>query len=158
MAEHDETGDCGECGRPLKDSRDFRTVKAERDAAVTRADGLQSQLLERTIRDAGFDPALGIVKRIAADFDGELDAEAFKTFAVAEGLTPTPVTPVEEETPDPSKELDRLQQPGDRLREISTDPTPKPELEAQIAEAEGKGDFATSRALKNQKALALMKG
>lgn len=157
MAEHDEI--CETCERPLKDSRDFKAVKAERDAAVERADGLHTQLLERTIKDAGFDPALGIVKRIAADFDGELDAEAFKTFAVAEGLTPAPVetgkTP--EEEADAAAELERLESAGDRLRNISTVPTPLPELETQISAAEAAGNFELARSLKNQKALALMK-
>jgi hypothetical protein len=154
MAEHDEV--CESCERPLKDSRDFKAMKADLAAAVTRGDDLATKLLERTITDAGFDPALGIVKRLAAEYDGELDAEAFKTFAVAEGLTPTPTAPVEQEKPDLSKELDRLQQPGDRLREISTDPNPSPPVSEQIAAAENSGDFAKSRLLKNQQAAALM--
>lgn len=158
MAEHDEN--CETCGRPLNDSRDFKAVKAERDAAVARADGLHQSLLERTIKEAGFDPALGIVKRIAADFDGELDAEAFKTFATAEGLTPAPVTTgktPEATEADAAAELERLESAGDRLRQISTEPTPLPELDAQIAKARADGDFTAERLLLNQKAAALMK-
>lgn len=142
---------CETCGRPLNESRDFKSLRTERDNLAAERDELKQKVMDRTIRDAGFDPNLGIVKRLAKEFDGELDPEAFKTFAMTEGLTPTvdtnADTPGRTET---EQQLDTLQSRGDQLRLASVQSTPEKDIRAQIAEAQAAGDWARSAALKTQ--------
>lgn len=157
MPEDTEHQNCGECGRPLKDSRDFKSLRAEADTVIAERDALKTQLLNRTIRDAGFDPEVGVVKRLAKEYEGDLDAEQFKTFAVAEGLTPKEAETTTQEPTETEQQLAHLQGPGDRLREMSTQQTPATDLDSQIVEAESSGNFALARSLKNQKAKALMR-
>lgn len=136
---------------PEPESRDFRRMRERAEAAEARADSLHQSLLSRTIKDAGFDPSLGIVQRLAKDFTGDLDADAFKAFAVAEGLTPVsteaPAAPQPTET---EQQLERLQTAGDQLRNASTSPQPAPDISAQIAKAEAEGDYDTAGLLKAQ--------
>lgn len=158
MSEHDDET-CETCGRPKNDSRDFKTVKTERDSALTEVRELKARLLDTTIREAGFDPTLGVVKRVAADFQGDLDADAFRKFAEAEGLTAIakPAAPPEEKPADVVAELEAQQSVGDRLRAGSHQlESVEKSLDERIAEATAAGDRQLSRLLKNEKAKALM--
>src|SRR5690349_8098651 len=124
MSDTSHEENCESCGRPLNESRDFKTLRKERDEIATERDDLKQRLMNRTISDAGFDPNLGIVKRLAKEYEGDLDAEAFKQFAVAEGLQPATTERTEnQEQTETEQQLERLQNPGDRLREVSTQQT-----------------------------------
>lgn len=157
----EETQDtCSECGRNLNDSRDFKNLRAERDTLASERDDLRTKLLERTIKDAGFDPTLGVVKRLAKEFDGDIGAaDAFAEFATAEGLTPTAATTTMTDTTpegetartktDVEQQLDTLHGRADQLRTASTTTQPA-DLHTQIAELEAAGKWTEAGRLKRQ--------
>lgn len=138
---------CDSCGRPLNDSRDFKSLKAEVATLREERDGLKTQVLDRAIADAGYDPQLGIVKRLAGEYSGEMTADAFRAFAEAEGLAAVAKA---EDTKDNTADLSRLQDREDALRNASTSPQPDPDLRERIRQAEETGDVRTSMALKRQ--------
>lgn len=111
-----------------QDSRDFAKMRKRAETAEADRDALRTQLLDNAITTAGFDPNLGIVKRLAKEFDGDLTADAFKAFAVAEGLAPAASTLGDEKDAttrtETEQQLDKLQGQGDRLRQLSTVPEP----------------------------------
>lgn len=144
---------CESCQRPLKDARNFAELRTERDDLKSKLETANEKLMQRTIKDAGFDPELGIVKRLAREYEGDgADVEAFKAFAVAEGLQPTATSA--ETAPgqrsDTEQQLDTLQGKGDRLREASTQQTPATDLHQEIADLEHAGKWAEAGRLKRQ--------
>ena len=133
-----------------QESRDFKRLREQKEAAEQRANELAKTLLEKTIKEAGFDPTLGVVQRLAKDYDGEFDAAAFAKFAVAEGLTPTPsesspvVTDAETQV---QQQIAAAQAPGDALRAASTAPAPPADVTTRIHEAQAAGDWDKARHL-----------
>ena len=146
---------------PVADSKNFAAMrrkvdKLEKENAVLRQRDMRSQASA-----AGFAPSKLldiVVDRFMADND-EFDLEAFTAFAGEVGLpvqgsadTTTDTTANTASDPNSvESQIGALQGVGDVLRGASTAPEVK-DLDGRIAEAEAKGDFNTSIALKSLKA------
>lgn len=148
MVDHEEQG---------QESEGMRNLRAELKAANEERTRLLAVVQERTIKDAGFDPTKGVVQRLVKDYSGEWDADAFKEFAVAEGLTPveaplpqanTEATPVAGMT---EGEQNRLATTA-RLDQIAgaNVPDTTPSLAQQLAAAEAEGNWAEHSRLNEQ--------
>lgn len=134
------------------ESRDFANLRQKNEANEARVKELETLLLKRTIKDAGFDPDTPIVGMIAEKFDGDIgDVKAFAEHATALGYSPA-----SNENGDSKKaqdDLALLQNRGDQLRDAASPAEPPDDIMSQIAEAEQAGDSQRARRLKNQAVL-----
>lgn len=150
MAENEEEQPAGE------ESRDFKRVRERAEAAEAEIVSLKTKLLARTIKEAGFDPAAGIVQMIADKFDGDIeDVDAFAEHAKALGYSGSVES---EKKDDTAEQVGILQNRSDALRDLAKPAEPAASIDEQIAEAERAGDWTASRSLKNQKVASQVRG
>lgn len=135
---------------PQTESRDFANLRQKNEANEARVKELETLLLKRTIKDAGFDPETPIVGMIAEKFVGDIgDVKAFAEHAAALGYTAAPTS----QPTETQQQVDLLQQRGDQLRDAATPAEPPSDIKSQIAEADQAGDHQRARLLKNQAVL-----
>lgn len=147
---------------------DPETDKTETSPAGLRAtiERLEAKLeaKEATIRElsfkiAGVDPTKGIGKAVAATFQGDMTPEAIIAYAKAEyEWTPPEAAKPEPEIPAATTLVERAQDGADAAVAVTTGGAAgkKPDLNAQIADAEQKGDWNRAIVLKAQKSNPLV--
>lgn len=163
--------DENEMPEEVRDSPHFaqlrkRAEAAEADAAAwkSKAGEYRGLLVTNAVELAGFKPGedgafTGVAGLLVKEFQASLGDDALPskdTFtALAEQYGVKPETaPAAASTPSAAAELQRLQAPGDALRQAATIPEPSGDLVSQIAEAEKSGDIGRSISLKQQMAYA----
>lgn len=134
VAEESDDPSEGMAPKPLRQAYN-RTVAENRK--------LKAQIMETAYEDAKLDPATGLGKAIAKEYDGEPTKEALLAYAKEEygyELAPTPENP--------QQEIIRQQQAAlDGVTVVSSPVVPLDEQEA-LAKAEAERDFDTAGAIK----------
>lgn len=144
-----ETQETPEAGTEDKDPQWYRdqiaAEKAKNAEKEKEYNKLRVRLMESTFKDVGLDPSKGLGKAIAEKYDGEPDAEALRNFAISEYQWEPPASenPVTDETRAAQARVD------DAIKGADSQPTAQIDLD--IANAEERGDFATTMSLKLQK-------
>jgi len=102
------------------------------------------KLMEETFSKVGLDPAVGLGKAIAEKYQGEPTVDDLRTFAIEEYSWEPPEeleeNPLAKPIVDAQGRVDKAVKAADSTQQSAVD--------LQIAEAEEKGDFATSIMLK----------
>jgi hypothetical protein len=127
----------------------YRDQMAKKDAELKELQKTTNRqrvkLMESTFKAVGLDPAKGLGKAIAKEFDGEPDAEQLRQFAIEEygWEPPTPENPQAEVVVEAQGRV--------QAATAGADSVPVQPIDFQIQEAEEKGDFASAVSLKVQK-------
>lgn len=136
-------------GTEEKDPKWYREQLAAKDEALAdkekEANKLRVKLLESTFKEVGIDPAKGLGKAIAADYDGEADAEALRNFAIEKWDWEPPTS----ENPIAGAVTEAQGRVSAAVKDATSAPTEQIDLD--IAQAEERGDFASAMALKLNK-------
>lgn len=127
-----------------------RAEKRARDEAE-RANIAETRLMEMAIKSAGIsDPTTGIGKAVVMTYDGEPDPDAIREYAEKEfGFKPT----AQAEAEPIAEQVEEAQQRVETVTASST-PVEPSDLDAQILEAEKRGDVQASMSLKFAKVVA----
>lgn len=129
----------------------YRDQLAKKDKKIAEQEGQintqRVRLMERTFKDVGLDPTTGLGKAIAKEYQGEPDPEALRNYAVEEYNWEPPA----ESAPNPiGAEIAQAQARVSQAM-TSAEASPANPIDLQIADAEKRGDFASSITLKMQK-------
>jgi hypothetical protein len=116
-------------------------LKAQREENAT----LRAGQMTQAYKDAGLDPAMGLGKAIAKEYDGDMTPEALTEYARDEyGWTP-PEAPAHPQEQQIVTEQARLDQAGATAGSIVT-----PTTDDELAKAELDGDWNRTMAIKGQ--------
>lgn len=142
--EHTDTPETDEGGpKALREA--LERAKAEAAEARKEANAYKVRALEAAFREAGLDPAKGVGKAVAKEYDGEVTPEAIRAYAESEYGWEAPsqesaIAPV-------------VREAQARVSSVQAESVSQPTsmIDQQIRDAEQSGDFAAAVALKTQK-------
>ena len=121
-------------------------LRAQLEASIKREKKLKSTILDSAYEAIGLDTSTGLGKAISKEYEGEASQDALTQYAKDEYGWEAPI----QETTHPQAEAiaqgtQQLEQIGQTAGSVST-----PTEGDNLAEAEAKGDYATTMALKSQ--------
>ena len=145
------------------DSKHFAQLRKKAEKLEAENSTLKRSMIKLAADGAGFDTNAGVVDLVIDRFMADAGDDIFETskfteFAKGLGLTPSVSGEITEPAQPPAgdqkpteaeAQLAQLQANAELLRSASTTPAPST-LATEIADAEAKGDVATSIALKSQ--------
>lgn len=130
---------------------DVKGIRAQLEQLREENKALKSDRRQRAYADAGLPE--GAYDIFDKTYDGELSADALRSFAESKGFRLASTDDTTAETGGVEPEVQRAQQESQaRLDQVDAArlPTTAPDLPQQIMEATAAGDWDTSRALKHQ--------
>ncbi len=127
-------------------------LRAQLEASIAREKKLKSTILDSAYTAIGLDTSTGLGKAISKEYEGEASQDALTKYAKDE----YDWEPPEKEVVHPQAEAiaqgqEQLEQIGQTAGSIST-----PTKGDDLAEAEAKGDYATTMAIKGQQVADLL--
>jgi ATP-dependent exoDNAse (exonuclease V) beta subunit len=142
-----------ETGKGLRGQLEKQIEKTKTAEAETNR--LRTQLLDRSYEELGLDPTKLVGKAIAKEYEGEASTEALAEFAKEEyGYEPVPAAPdAHPMAQQITAEQAALDQAGQTAGSVPIDLSDSDAL----AQAEAKGDYATTMAIKGSQVAEMFK-